>query len=1009
MKRFNTPLVAMFLLASMEVAAQGRIANTYPYSQNFTWVTGTTTGFPVTNVDGGEFTADAGTSPLWTTTLGGHGLHNNGGGAIRIQTTGSGGAAGFVWYGSFVAACPDSLILDWSKVVNPAAGTRVNELRVATNSGAGSTFTDVPAANVAGGAWPRFDNQSTPQSGALRQKLPHCLSGSADARIRIYAVNVSGAGNQPRALVDNLAITVLAAPLPGAIDSISGVGRSTMTLHLNPGGDADSVVVLRRAGVAPTSVPANGVRYRAGDVLNATDTVVFVGAGGVRALVMTGLAPGTTYHTAMFGMRTCNGEYSKVPAVASATTLPCSGPPGALSVPLTMQRSRDMVAIGYTPGENADSVLVVRGNAAAPAFVPVDGSRYAPGQAVGPRDTVAYFGPAASVVTVRGLQADSVYVFALYGYQACNGRYSLLPALDTARTYCIGSAPMPRGVRVRFTTAYSLGLAVDGMGDTAGVVVFSAGPDTAQPRPVDGVPYAEGSILGDDTVRYVGPGANAVLRGLVPGTSYRLVVRLFRRCNYAYSPGSVTLNATTYGPCINGVPSGLDSIRIVKNVRDTLRLAWRSAQLADGYLLVARTDSTPMRAPLNGEFYVPGDSLGAGCHILGSVRDTAITAVRLPANTAYFVRLYPYRACDLAYGPPSATLAVATVGDSLAQRFAMRANLPTSIAFAGANIRFRTGAPADGSLLITRPATAAGTAGIPMMRNGRDPINVTIGGHWWRIRTTGLGAARADLAFSFAGIAGIRDTTDLEVLYRLPGEQAWEDFITTERVHVPALLVAAGRPSVAGDYAIGASVDLTTLPVKLEMLDGYAANDGNVLYWRTLSEVNTVGFRLYRAPLGADTVFRPVADYRQDARLLGAGTRNGPTDYSYVDTATGRTSAHRNLYRLEEVSTDGSIANVGQVVIDSDRPTSVLAARLWVVPNPASNWATAYCAGGYDETVELVDQYGRIVPARVTQTGVVAGPRTFRIDFTGLAVGLYFVRTAGCAGVAVAPVLVAGR
>lgn len=210
-----TALALLFLL-STRGAAQGRRIATFPYQQPFLWVTSTTSSFPSSDVDGGEFALDAGTVG-WVTSIQSHGLNNNGGAgnAIRIQPTAgaNNGIAGFIWFGDFTARCGDSLTLDWNKIQASSTGsTRVSELRIGTNSGAGMTFTDIPIANIDGGAWPRFDNSGAPQSGKLRLKLPPSLNGLSDARIRIYSINIGGTGSLPRLVVDNLAITTIDAP-----------------------------------------------------------------------------------------------------------------------------------------------------------------------------------------------------------------------------------------------------------------------------------------------------------------------------------------------------------------------------------------------------------------------------------------------------------------------------------------------------------------------------------------------------------------------------------------------------------------------------------------------------------------------------------------------------------------------------------------------------------------------------------------------------------------------------
>jgi hypothetical protein len=219
MKRSCT-LLAGLILMPLSIIAQGRIIGSFPYSQNFSFVTSTTTAFPTTNTDGGEFTADALTSSTFASSITSAGLHNAGGGAIRIQTTTTLTQQGFIFYGDFTGKSAGTFSIDWTKVQNGTAGTRTNDLRIATNGGSGSTFTDIV------GAVATFDNSANAQSGTLSFSLPSSLDNNSDARIRIYTINTGGSGNLPRVTVDNLAITVVDRPLPVELASFDVASQS---------------------------------------------------------------------------------------------------------------------------------------------------------------------------------------------------------------------------------------------------------------------------------------------------------------------------------------------------------------------------------------------------------------------------------------------------------------------------------------------------------------------------------------------------------------------------------------------------------------------------------------------------------------------------------------------------------------------------------------------------------------------------------------------------------------
>jgi hypothetical protein len=1012
MYRLCTLLLAAFVLAASGALAQQRIS-TYPYSQDFSFVFAGMTAFPSGNANGGEFTLDA-VTPGWTTNIANQGLNDNGGGAVRIQplTGAGGGAAGFVFYGDLTGFCADSLSIDWAKVQNAPTGNRVAELRIATNSGNGAVFTDLPLANVVGGAWPSFDNSGTAQSGTLRVKLPSSLSRSSDSRIRIYAILTGGTGNDPRVVVDNLNVSANGAPSAGTIDSIGSVGTISHILYVNPGIESDSILVLRSTVGTPTFVPVDNANYTVGTLVNATDQVVYYGPANVRRIPFSGLQQGTTYYYAVYGKRNCNGRYSSSAVTASSATLAsCAGAPANVSGLTMVSRGQDSVRFDFGAGSRTDSILVVRRLRVAPSFTPTLGTRYAPGQGVNATDTIAYFGPVTFPVTINNLQSDSSYVFAVYGVQSCNLAYSPTAQMITIRTYCTGTVANVADVTARYTTATTAALDITATSGATNYVVFSAGPDISVPSPADGSAYTVGSVIGDDTVKYIGSSRQVVLSGLAPSTTYRFWAYGYRECNLSYSVFGDSVTMTTQAPCIGTTPGVVDSIKISRNVRDTLQLRWGRSVNASEYVVVARIDSTPTTAPVNGTFYAKNDSLGRG-FVLGRSTDTTITFVGLPANTAYFIRIYPVRNCDLSYGSAPLILPVATRGTATSQRFAVRAGSTDTIRFAGTVIQFVNPVTADGSLLITRNSGALSTAGLPLFRANRPPITVLSADRWWSFRVTGLGNYLYHAFFDITGVPGIQDTNDLAMVYRRLPNLPWEDFIRSgyQVDSTGHYIIAANRSVFESEFAIGANGSLNTLPVKLISFDGFSHNGRNTLRWRTASEVENVGFRLYRAAGdGANDDYTLVADYLTDASLRGAGTSNVQHSYGFVDASTGLKAGGRYTYKLEEVALDGSSDEVGRIALAMTPDASAGAALFSIAPNPVSgSYATISYTIVEDAPVSitLVNSLGQTVRTLVSEPTAVAGTYTLPVDLHGLAAGAYFCQVRNGGTVATHPITI---
>lgn len=92
------------------------------------------------------------------------------------------------------------------------------------------------------------------------------------------------------------------------------------------------------------------------------------------------------------------------------------------------------------------------------------------------------------------------------------------------------------------------------------------------------------------------------------------------------------------------------------------------------------------------------------------------------------------------------------------------------------------------------------------------------------------------------------------------------------------------------------TVSPNPLPVKLVAFEGEASNEGVLLKWETVEEVNSDKFVVQRS--------NNAKEFDDLAEIKSAGTTNEATEYSYMDyTASNGT----NYYRLKQQDNDGSI------------------------------------------------------------------------------------------------------
>jgi hypothetical protein len=371
--------------------------------------------------------------------------------------------------------------------------------------------------------------------------------------------------------------------------------------------------------------------------------------------------------------------------------------------------------------------------------------------------------------------------------------------------------------------------------------------------------------------------------------------------------------------------------------------------------------------------------------------------------------VYAFTSCGLDYGAASALFPMATFGTDSSQRFALRANRLDTISFGGATIQFAEAPTADGSILITRRTGHPGTLGIPMQRNGEPVVNAVSADRWWQLTQNGLGEFDVRLLFDVTGLPGLQDTNDLEIIYRPTTSSSWTDIRTQgwDSAAGRTWLFSNVQPFV-GEYAIGANFGNNILPVKLVSFEGFTRGRENILRWMTASEENNAGYRLSRASAGSEE-FVTIADHTTDARLVGAGTTSDARRYGYVDADRALVAGTRYVYRLEEISLEGEIHEIGRVAVEMRAVTGGIAAS--IAPNPATAGSMTTLRFSIAEegplAVTLVDVTGATVRTILEETAATTGERALAFPIGDLAAGTYFCQITSAAGRTVVPVTVA--
>ena len=263
------------------------------------------------------------------------------------------------------------------------------------------------------------------------------VGGTADFRFTIG----NGSSNNAHIGVDDFTLyaTAPAACTPPSTQasglSFNNVLTNQLDLAFTRGNGTGGVLVLARAGAAVNANPQPGTTYTAnsvfgsGDQLGSGNYVVYNGtaAGTGTAtgnLPVTNLAPGQTYHFAVFEYNATGTCYLTSSSLTGSNTMPCSTPSNVTGAGITANSTQ--LTINWTNSSCLDEVLVIAREGSAVSFTPTgDGTAYtadaafSAGTDVGSSQYVVFKGTGTNVA-VTGLTNGTVYHFTVFTRKGTN-------------------------------------------------------------------------------------------------------------------------------------------------------------------------------------------------------------------------------------------------------------------------------------------------------------------------------------------------------------------------------------------------------------------------------------------------------------------------------------------------------------------------------------------------------------------------------------------------------------
>ncbi|NOX88775.1 MAG: hypothetical protein GXO77_07100 [Calditrichaeota bacterium] len=185
--------------------------------------------------------------------------------------------------------------------------------------------------------------------------------------------------------------------------------------------------------------------------------------------------------------------------------------------------------------------------------------------------------------------------------------------------------------------------------------------------------------------------------------------------------------------------------------------------------------------------------------------------------------------------------------------------------------------------------------------------------------TTNAGTYDATIDFYYDGItewSAVNNETDLRICYWDANSQTWILAGTAQNVDdVNNKISVSGITTQLHKYSLftlGSSSTDNSLPVQLLLFTYQKETDGIWLQWETASELDNLGFEIWRR-IDADTTKELIASFETDDRLKGLGNSNLGRQYEYFDqnVLPGKTY----FYELKDVSYAGRKSTVARLSV----------------------------------------------------------------------------------------------
>jgi hypothetical protein len=235
--------------------------------------------------------------------------------------------------------------------------------------------------------------------------------------------------------------------------------------------------------------------------------------------------------------------------------------------------------------------------------------------------------------------------------------------------------------------------------------------------------------------------------------------------------------------------------------------------------------------------------------------------------------------------------------------------------------------------------------------------NVSAVRYWEIYYDTKRQSSTANITFTYDPTTdGIFNEDTLELAYRSDYDQNWHEYTNVLR-NPGANTITARNVTIGDAHWILAATGVNSLPVELAIFTRVYNEPQLKLYWRTETEKNNLGFKIYRAADQNET-------YQQIGWINGAGTSVAPKEYYFTDISAEVNHSYK--YYIESIDHEQSYVKSQVITVvyeQNETELPLTTGLLQNYPNPFNpeTWIPFTLDHATDITIQIFNIRGDCV------------------------------------------------